>query len=107
MAYIQPYTIKGGGGPEDDPVLRQKMLIAQVFIPLVFGLAMGITLLLLHLALKELNFLGIESLQCSFGSVNPLLSLLAGFAGGFVIAVIYNFLMLQRHAVFGMESTVE
>jgi len=119
---------KGGGGPEDDARDAINNLRSYGFIAAWFGLALGITLVILYLmllALKpqgpleklypegvvKINQISAPAAPDTDNSSRSLVTNLAyififGFAAGTLIAVIYNVLVVKRINLFGLESNL-
>ncbi|MDZ7362577.1 MAG: hypothetical protein ONB46_17915 [candidate division KSB1 bacterium] len=90
----------GGGDPpaEDDPRFPRFGLRAQGLLAIAFGIALGLAFLLFYFILRVRAATFIDGLH-----LTAWWSFVYGFIGGFVIAVIYNMLVLRRLNLFGLD----
>lgn len=97
-----------GGGPEDDPRSPQIIARTQGVLALAFGFALGVAFMVLFWLIR--TFGAPTGAVADFvRDLNPnlWLSFLFGFIGGTIAAAIYNFLVLRRLNLFGLDSSAD
>lgn len=100
----------GGGG--EPPGVPNRPLFGRGFYTAGFAVAAGVALAItymLALAMQELKMLPLPvGVSLPELGVTILLFLFgAGVVLGFSISVIYNFLVIRRHVIFGLEVQAE
>lgn len=111
--YIAPEESGGGrgGGPEDNSRYPQIATKEQGFLAIAFGLALGLTLIILYLLL-QIPWLpeSITKILPTFWG-NILYTIGVYFIGGLVIgsvlSVIYNLLLHKRFDLFGLDHSID
>ncbi len=96
----------GGGGP-DDPYRHQGVLMRmQGFIAIVFGMALGLTLVVFFLIFRWGWITAPTTIVAAFVG-GPFWNLLASFAFGFIAGTLfsafYNLLVFRRINLFGLD----
>jgi hypothetical protein len=101
-------TPKPGGGPEDDPGFPRVALRSQGLLTLAFGFALGVAFMLLFWFIRTFGA-PIGAVADFVSQINPnlWLSFLYGFVGGTVMSAIYNYLVVRRLNLFGLESSAD
>lgn len=110
--YISPGAVAGGtgGGPEDNARYPQIAAKEQGFLAIAFGLALGLTLIVLFLLLR------IPYLPDSLTGILPIfwgsilysigVYFISGLVIGSVLSVIYNLLLHKRFDLFGLDHSI-
>lgn len=111
--YISPDESGGGKGvgPEDNTRYTQIAAKQQGFLAIAFGLALGLTMVIIYLLLQ------IPTLPLSMAGLLPtfwgssIYSIVVYFVGGLIIgsvlSIIYNLLLTKRFDLFGIDHTMD
>ena len=111
--YISPTGSTGGtgGGPEDNSRYPQIAVKQQGFLAIAFGLALGLTLIVLYLLLRIPRLPETFTLFMPTFWGNVFYSIITYFVGGVIIgsvlSIIYNLLLHKRFDMFGIEHTMD
>ena len=95
-----------GGGPED-PRNPRLALRSQGLLTLAFGIALGIAFIILFKLIQIFEPTGPIAELFTNVKFNLWRSFLFGFVGGTITAGIYNFLILRRLNLFGIEPNLD
>lgn len=104
---------KSGGGPDDPTRLEQVTVRSQGFLMIAFGIALGLTLMILFGVFRQFPSLvtDFEDLHkwVTTASINPNLwmSFVIGFVAGTLLSGIYNILVVRRLNLLGLESALD
>lgn len=90
-----------GGGPDDPGNFTRRAIQIHGFITLLFGVALGLTLLVLKLCLYY-DWLGNPMALSWIDGTDSLTLFLIGFVGGSLFSGFYNLLMFRRLNFFGL-----
>ncbi len=94
-----------GGGPDDPGNFTRRAIQIHGFITLLFGFALGLTLVIMHWLLG-LGWLG-NPLSLSWISNGDAWTLfVVGFIGGSLFSAFYNMLMFRRLNLFGLGRLI-
>jgi hypothetical protein len=111
--YISPDESAGGKGigPEDNSRYPQIAAKQQGFLAIAFGLALGLTLIILYLLLRIPNLPdSIAGLLPTFWG-NTIYTIGVYFIGGLIIgsvlSIIYNLLLHKRFDLFGLDHSID
>ena len=113
MNYIAPDESSGkkGGGPEDNSRYPQAAAKQQGFLAIAFGLALGLTLVIVYLLLQIPSLPGSMTnlLPTFWGSAiySILIYFISGVIIGSVLSMIYNLLLHKRLDLFGLDHSVD
>ncbi len=96
---------KGGGGPDDDFRFPERTLRSHGFVSMVFGFALGLTLVIFFLLFHWLGAPPVSGLEALVGNIHPNIwyVFLFGFVAGTVLAAVYNFLLFRRVNLLGLD----
>lgn len=96
---------KSGGGPDDDFRFPERTLRSHGFVSMVFGFALGLTLVFFFLLFHWLGAPPVSGLDALVGNIHPNVwyVFLFGFVAGTVFAADYNFLLFRRLNVLGLD----
>jgi hypothetical protein len=104
-------TGRTGGGPEADAGYPQTVAKQQGFLAIAFGLALGLTLIILYLILRiptiPVSIAGILPTFWASVFLSIVLYFTSGLIIGTVIGVIYNLLLYKRFNLFGLDHTLD
>jgi len=105
MLPVEKCGLSGSPGPEDEVRRGQVALRTQGFLALAFGLASGVTVVVVFYLLRMLG-VPTASLRSLVMRDHPNLWLgfLYGFIGGTLLAGVYNLLVVHELHHFGLES---
>lgn len=102
-------TGAGGGGPDEDARFPERQLRSHGFIAIVFGVALGLTLMIFFGfggLLKERTPFGLYESWIIKTHPNLWYTFLIGLIAGILISAIYNFLIFRRLNLFGLDRNV-
>lgn len=102
----EPSHSGGGGGPDDEQQYEGHLMRMQGFIALVFGMALGLTLMILFLIFRW-NWISSPTAGVRIfvnGTWWNLLSTFTiGFISGTMFAAFHNLLIFRRTNLFGLD----
>ena len=110
--YISPESSGSKGvGPEDNARYPQIAAKEQGFLAIAFGLALGLTLIILYLLLRIPNLPdSIAGLLPTFWG-NTIYTIGVYFIGGLIIgsvlSIIYNLLLHKRFDLFRLDHSID
>lgn len=109
LNHISPEETSGstGGGPEDDPRSPRLALRSQGLLTLAFGFALGLAFMVLFFLIRSFGPTGAIWAFVDQANLNLWKTFLTGLIGGTITAGIYNFLILRRLNLFGIESNLD
>ena len=114
MAHVLPGTGEGGStgglppGGGEPPGISNRPLFRRGFYTVGFAVAAGLGLVLLYLMVFYFDLRNLILLNQSTFLVEPSLAtggliFVSGALAGLTISVIYNTLLMRRHAILGLE----
>ena len=107
---ISPEPLSSGGGPDDPTRGGQVFIRSQGFLMIAFGIALGLTLMLLFWILNRNpalihDFGDLITFVSDFSNIWK--SFVYGLVGGIILSGIYNLLVVRRLNLLGLESALD